>query len=72
MGYIEFLESLKQNKTIIDYRVDGNDVYIYPVVPIERIQLNLVVSSDGDAMVSTGVDSSDGSTTGVVVKSKSN
>ena len=47
MDYIEFLESLKQNKTIIDYRIDGNDVYVYPVVPIERIELNLVVSSDG-------------------------
>ena len=64
MGYIEFLESLKQNKTIIDYRVEGNNVYVYPVVPIERIELNLVVSSDGDAMVSTGVDSRDGSTVG--------
>ena len=62
MDYIEFLESLKQDKRIVDYRVDGNNVYVSPVVPIERIELNLVVSSDGDALVSTGVDSRDGNT----------
>lgn len=54
MELIEFLESLKQDKKIISYRIDGNDLYISPVVPVEKIQLTFVVSSDGDAMVSTG------------------
>ena len=50
MGLIEILETLKHDKTIIGYHIDGDDVYVYHNVSIERIELNLVVSSDGDAL----------------------
>ena len=54
MDYIEHLERLKQHKKIVDYRIDGNNVYVSPVVPIDHIEVKFKVSSDGDAMVSTG------------------
>jgi hypothetical protein len=58
MNYIEKLEEqlkqMKQNKEIVDYHIDGNDVYVSPVVPINYINIKFEISSDGDAMVSTG------------------
>ena len=50
MNYIEQLEQLKQDKKIVDYRIDGNNVYVSPVVPIEHINIKFEVSSDGDAL----------------------
>jgi hypothetical protein len=62
MNYIEELEEqlkrMKQHKKIVDYHIDGNDVYVdvyvSPFVPINYINIKFEISSDGDAMVSTG------------------
>lgn len=53
---LEYLQDLKDRKIIAHYQLDGNDVFISPVVSVDYIQLNIVISSDGSDQVSTGKD----------------
>lgn len=50
------LPRLKELGLIVDYRIEGNDVYISPRISVNFIKLDIVVTSDGDVLASTGKD----------------
>ena len=43
---LSILEGLKKNNQIVDYHVEGNNLYISPVIPVERIDINLIIGGD--------------------------
>ena len=43
---VEMLDNLKVEGRIVDYRLNGNDVTIMPVVPIDHIDIEIVLSEN--------------------------
>ena len=39
----EWLEHLIENKTIMSYSIEGDHVYIAPVVPVDHITVEVVI-----------------------------